>query len=145
VFVVNKQDCDSCNTKNPIYKMDGGDSIYKFNKADLFYFISGNLENCQNGEKFKVVVFNPHNHKHHGPSLSPAVAPVHSPTPSPLWNSSAPSVAAIRNAPSPSRTAPTHSPAKSPAWNAPSPSWTAPTHSPTQSPASPTWNAPSPS
>lgn len=119
VLVVNKQDYDSCDTKNPIYKMDDGESTFSLNTTGPFYFISG--VNCQNGEKFKVVVISD------GPSLSPTVSPVYSPTPSPSWNS------------------PAHSPAQSPAWNAPSPSfagWTAPAQSPSQSP---TWNAPSPS
>ncbi|RHN43181.1 putative cupredoxin [Medicago truncatula] len=136
VLVVNKHDYDSCNIKNPIHKMSDGDSTYKFDKVSLFYFISGNLVNCQNGQKLKVVVYSPRHH--HGPSLSPAVAPVHSPSSSPSWNS--PAQPPARNAPSPN-VAPTHSTTQPPVWNAPSPS-AAPARSPTQPP---TWNASSPS
>jgi len=169
VLVVNKQDYDSCDTKNPIYKMDDGESTFSLKKTGPFYFISG--VNCQNGEKFMVVVFCPHHHhEHQGPSLSPAVAPVSSPTPSPLWNSPAYSQPSASNAPSPSIAgwtapsqspswnSPAYSPAQPPTWNAPSPSEVAPVHSPTNSPAvnapeksatkenapSPAWNAPSP-
>ncbi|XP_039685126.1 early nodulin-like protein 2 [Medicago truncatula] len=140
VLVVNKHDYDSCNIKNPIHKMHDGDSIYKFDKVGLFHFISGNLVNCQNGQKLKVAVYSPRHHHHHSPSLSPTVAPVHSPSLSPSWNSPArsPTQPSARNAPSPSA-APTRSPTQSPAWNSPSPS-AAPARSPTQPPA---WNAPS--
>jgi len=141
VLVVNKHDYDSCNIKNPIHKMDDGDSTYEFDKVGLFFFISGNLVNCQNGQKLKVAVYSPRHH--HGPSLSPAVAPVHSPSPSPSWNSPAqsPTQPLAWNAPSPSA-APARSPTQPPAWNAPSPSaivWTALARSPVQPPA---WNAP---
>ena len=141
VLVVNKHDYDSCNIKNPIHKMEDGDSTYKFDKVGLFYFITGNLVNCQNGQKLKVAVYSSH-HRHHSPTLSPTVAPVHSPSLSPSGNSPAQSPAQppARNAPSPSD-APARSPTQPPAWNVPSPS-VAPARSPTQPPA---WNAPSPS
>ncbi|CAI8592585.1 unnamed protein product [Vicia faba] len=76
VLVVNNQDYNSCNTNNPILKLDGGNSIFKFDRSGPFFFISGNVENCQKGEKLIVVVLSPnHNRKpRHGPSSSPSPA-----------------------------------------------------------------------
>ncbi|XP_058773907.1 early nodulin-like protein 3 [Vicia villosa] len=92
VLVVNYQDYNSCNTNNPILKLDGGNSIFKFDRSGPFFFISGNVENCQKGEKLIVVVLSPnHNRKHNGPSSSP------SPADSPAEN--APSNSTVDNAP----------------------------------------------
>lgn len=92
VLVVNNQDYYSCNTNNPILKLDGGNSIFKFDRSGPFFFISGNVENCQKGEKLIVVVLSPnHNRKQHGPSSSP------SPADSPTEN--APSNSTVDNAP----------------------------------------------
>lgn len=90
MLLVNKQEYDSCNTKNPITKMDGGDSIFTLDKSGPFFFISGNVENCEHGQKLIVVVISPNHHKkQQGPSSSPsAVAPVYSPAPSPAHSGS---------------------------------------------------------
>ncbi|KAL5130849.1 Early nodulin-like protein 2 [Glycine soja] len=56
VVVVKKEDFDSCNINNPIQKMDGGDSTFQLSNSGLFYFISGNLDNCKNGQKLIVLV-----------------------------------------------------------------------------------------
>ncbi|RZB75409.1 early nodulin-like protein 2 [Glycine soja] len=56
VVVVKKEDFDSCNINNPIQKMDGGDSTFQLSNSGLFYFISGNLGNCKNGQKLIVLV-----------------------------------------------------------------------------------------
>ncbi|KAG4967757.1 hypothetical protein JHK87_033408 [Glycine soja] len=56
VVVVKKEDFDSCNINNPIQKMDGGDSTFQLSNSSLFYFISGNLDNCKNGQKLIVLV-----------------------------------------------------------------------------------------
>ncbi|KAF9610584.1 hypothetical protein IFM89_023378, partial [Coptis chinensis] len=68
VLVVNKQDFDQCSTSNPVSKMDDGNSKYKFDKQGPFYFISGNLTNCQNGQKLIVVVLTPRNKSPPAPS-----------------------------------------------------------------------------
>ncbi|RDX57979.1 Early nodulin-like protein 2, partial [Mucuna pruriens] len=47
VLVVNKEDYDSCKSKNPIQKMDDGDSTFMFDKSGPFFFINGNVQNCQ--------------------------------------------------------------------------------------------------
>ena len=56
VVVVKKEDFDSCNINNPIQKMDGGDSTFQLSNSGLFYFISGNLNNCKNGQKLNIVL-----------------------------------------------------------------------------------------
>jgi len=113
VLVVNKQDHDAWNTKNPIYKMEGGDSAFLLDKPGPFYFISGNVENCQKGRKFNVVVWSPHRRV-----MSLAAD---APTPSAIgWNAPTPSPADI-HAPSPSPTT-NHAPVPSPTDNhAPTP------------------------
>lgn len=42
--------------QQPIQKMDGGDSTFQLSNSGLFYFISGNLNNCKNGQKLNIVL-----------------------------------------------------------------------------------------
>ncbi|CAB4303904.1 unnamed protein product [Prunus armeniaca] len=56
VLVVTKEDYFSCNTKTPKQSLTDGDSIFKFERSGPFFFISGNAENCQKGQKLIVVV-----------------------------------------------------------------------------------------
>ncbi|CAL0333855.1 unnamed protein product [Lupinus luteus] len=56
VLVVKKEDYDSCNVNNPMQKMDDGDSTFKLSNSGLYFFISGNVDNCNNGEKLIVLV-----------------------------------------------------------------------------------------
>lgn len=114
MLVVKKEDYDSCNTKNPRHTLNGGDSKFKFHRSGPFYFISGNVENCKQGQKLIVVVLSLEHRKHY----SPAVAP------SPVTHSPA-------TAPSPTHSAPVPAPAQSPSEgpsseNSPAPS---PAHS----------------
>ncbi|KAF7805946.1 O-acyltransferase WSD1 [Senna tora] len=71
VLVVKKENYDSCNTKSPIQKMDGGDSSFTFDRSGPFFFISGNAGNCQKGQKLIVVVLAV---RHHKPQSPPPVA-----------------------------------------------------------------------
>ncbi|WVZ01601.1 hypothetical protein V8G54_027670 [Vigna mungo] len=74
VLVVKKEDYDSCNTNNAMQEMDGGDSLFTFEKSGPFFFISGNAQNCQRGQKLTVVVLAVrHNKLAH--SLFPAATP----------------------------------------------------------------------
>lgn len=84
VLVVSKDDYFSCNTKNPILSLQDGDSVFKFDRSGPFFFISGNADLCQKGQKLIVVVLAVrHNHPHHAPSpsSSPLAAPPKPPTP----------------------------------------------------------------
>lgn len=80
VMVVNKEDYDSCNPKNPIHKMDGGDSTFQFDRSGPFFFISGNVDNCQHGQRLIVVVLSL-GHTHVIPSSPLPSPPVSPPSP----------------------------------------------------------------
>ncbi|CAM8888153.1 unnamed protein product [Rhodiola kirilowii] len=56
VLIVNKDDYDNCNSAKPILKLEGGESVYKFDRSGPFFFITSNLTNCQKGQKLIVVV-----------------------------------------------------------------------------------------
>ncbi|KAI9093280.1 hypothetical protein K1719_027294 [Acacia pycnantha] len=97
VLVVKKEDYDSCNTKNPLQKMDDGDSSFTFNTSGPFYFISGKSERCQQGQKLIVVVMAVRDKPPHQspPTPAPVVTPpsvalspaAKAPTPSPSASS----------------------------------------------------------
>lgn len=73
VHLVSKKDYNSCNPNNPIHKMDDGDSTFVFNKSGPFFFISGNVGNCQHGQKLIVVVLALTHHQHsHSPFFTTA-------------------------------------------------------------------------
>lgn len=94
VLVVTKDDYYSCNTKNPITSLTNGDSDFKFDRSGPFFFITGNVENCQKGQKLHAVVLAVRNKRHHGttpPSPSPALMPRSLvPTPTPAAESESP-------------------------------------------------------
>ncbi|XP_061342488.1 early nodulin-like protein 3 [Gastrolobium bilobum] len=56
VLVVKKEDYISCNINNPIHKMDDENLTFLFDRSGLFFFISGNMDNCKNGQKLKIFV-----------------------------------------------------------------------------------------
>ncbi|XP_022140349.1 early nodulin-like protein 1 [Momordica charantia] len=93
VLVVSKDDYFSCNTKNPIVSFQDGDSIFKFDRSGPFYFISGNADRCQKGQKLIVVVLAlTHNHHHRAPPTPTADSPdsaggFTAPVPAPAKNS----------------------------------------------------------
>ncbi|KAH7860172.1 hypothetical protein Vadar_010159 [Vaccinium darrowii] len=119
VLVVTKEEYENCSTQNPIEKMDGGDSVFKFDRSGPFYFISGNETNCEKGQKLIIVVLAVRNKPTSPPSTSPAGAPSPSPK-SPSAGAPAPTPGLSR-VPAPS---PTQSPL---ALTAPTPSTMAPT------------------
>ena len=87
VLVVTKEDYSSCNTTKPLHRFKGGPSTITLHKSGPFYFISGNVENCKQGQKLIVVVLAVRrNHVQSPPpssSSQPSVAPSTSPSPSP--------------------------------------------------------------
>ncbi|XP_057451002.1 early nodulin-like protein 3 [Lotus japonicus] len=86
VLVVNKEDYDLCNTSNPIKKMDGGNSFFNLEKSGLYFFISGNIDHCKNGQKLVVLVMAMKHTAHAPPSEAPEIQYVGftGPTPSPF-------------------------------------------------------------
>ncbi|XP_061352701.1 early nodulin-like protein 4 [Gastrolobium bilobum] len=65
VLVVKEEDYYSCNITNPIHKIDDGNSTFRLHKPSIFFFISGNVSNCENGQKLIIAVM----------SASPAPSP----------------------------------------------------------------------
>ncbi|KAI8557804.1 hypothetical protein RHMOL_Rhmol04G0038700 [Rhododendron molle] len=133
VLVVNKQDYDTCNTQNPITKMDGGDSVFKFDRSGPFYFISGNKDNCDKGQKLPVVVMAVRNLKKPTPPPTPppvAQTPATSPT------QASPPAKSPATAPYPAGKTPATSPTPGSSTGSPSPA-TMKSPTPATSPVSP--------
>ncbi|XP_050207958.1 early nodulin-like protein 3 [Mercurialis annua] len=80
VLLVNKEDFNSCNTKNPIQSLTDGDSIFTVDHSGPFYFISGNSDNCNKGQKLHIIVM--------AKRLKPSPVPTDPQSPSPLALSS---------------------------------------------------------
>ncbi|KAK6281959.1 hypothetical protein POUND7_015784, partial [Theobroma cacao] len=89
VLLVTREAYYSCNTSNPIQSLTDGDSIFTFDRSGPFFFIGGNADNCNKGQKLIVVVLAVrHKPQKQPPSPSPSTAvpatrPV-SPAPSPV-------------------------------------------------------------
>ncbi|XVF02015.1 hypothetical protein REPUB_Repub04eG0139700 [Reevesia pubescens] len=89
VLLVTREDYYSCNAKNPIQSLTEGDSIFTFDRSGPFFFISGNADNCNKGQKLIVVVMAVrHKPQQEPPSPSPSssvpATPPVSPSPSPV-------------------------------------------------------------
>ncbi|KAM7492233.1 hypothetical protein LguiA_035154 [Lonicera macranthoides] len=84
VLLVNKDDYYRCNKANPIQELneDHSESIFKFNHSGPFFFISGQADNCEKGQKIIIVVLAVRNKT---PIPSPAT-----PLPSPAIRSPSP-------------------------------------------------------
>ncbi|THU46446.1 hypothetical protein C4D60_Mb09t05030 [Musa balbisiana] len=98
VLVVSKQDYDACDVSKPIRKLDGGDSVFKFDRSGPFYFISGAPGNCQQGQKLVVVVMAVRNCP---PISSPPSLPPSPPPTSNMPPASSPSPAPVSHGPAP--------------------------------------------
>lgn len=90
VLEVDEDDYDKCNPNNPITKLENGVSSFTFDRSGAFYFITGNMTNCQQGQKMHVIVLAL---RHHEP---PSTSPVS--TASPITHAPAPA-ASISPAP----------------------------------------------
>ncbi|XP_062169544.1 early nodulin-like protein 4 [Alnus glutinosa] len=127
VLVVNQDDYNSCNKKNPIKKLEDGDSEFSFDKSGPFYFISGKDQNCEKGQKLIVVVLAVRHYGQYPPTSAPT--PI---SPSPKSSSPAPALAPKPLAPVPA--APKGSPVPAPRSHGLVPA--APTRSPVPAPRS---------
>ncbi|KAG8055137.1 hypothetical protein GUJ93_ZPchr0001g32850 [Zizania palustris] len=56
VLVVDKAAYDGCDTNSPVDTFADGNTVFTFTRSGPFYFISGNKDNCDRGEKLVVVV-----------------------------------------------------------------------------------------
>ncbi|KAK4398372.1 Early nodulin-like protein 1 [Sesamum angolense] len=86
VLVVNNQDYDTCNTANPILRLDDGNSVFKFDRSGPFFFISGNKSNCDKGQKLIIVVLAVRNRR--SPPRTPSPLPAEAPATRPSSSSS---------------------------------------------------------
>ena len=81
VLLVTEPDFDTCNTRNPVRRLDdggaGGRSEFRFDRSGAFFFISGDEDRCQKGKKLYVIVMAVRPTK---PALAPAPG-----SPAPLW------------------------------------------------------------
>ncbi|KAL5571149.1 hypothetical protein UlMin_020746 [Ulmus minor] len=73
VLEVKKDDYYSCNTTNPIVSLTKGDSVFALDRSGPFFFISGNAEHCQKGQKLLVVVMAERNNQNK-PKRTPAAS-----------------------------------------------------------------------
>ncbi|KAK9022620.1 hypothetical protein V6N11_002867 [Hibiscus sabdariffa] len=60
VLVVDKWDYYHCNSNNPIYSFNDGSNVVNLDRPGSFYFISGILDHCKNGEKLMIQVMGLH-------------------------------------------------------------------------------------
>ncbi|XP_060209328.1 early nodulin-like protein 2 [Lycium barbarum] len=141
VLEVSKDDYDKCNTNSPIKKMEDGNSMFTFDRSGPFYFISGNKDSCNKGQKIQIVVISvrkttPPAPKTPAPAATPpATAPPSngSSTPSPMV--SPPSPSAGSTTPPPKTSAPSaSSPVAAPPKGSSTPTIPSPNGAPTSTP-----------
>ncbi|XP_077252088.1 early nodulin-like protein 21 [Tasmannia lanceolata] len=56
VMVVSKVDYEQCNSLHPLFFSNTGETVFKLDRAELFYFISGVSGHCERGQKMIVKV-----------------------------------------------------------------------------------------
>ncbi|KAM3744642.1 hypothetical protein ACB098_06G068200, partial [Castanea mollissima] len=124
VLLVNKDDYYNCNTKNPIKKLEEGDSEYKLDKSGPSFFISGKEQNCEKGQKLIITVLSV---KHSNTS--------HQNSPAPSSSSPGPTIATSPISQVPVTNTPVTSPSFSPAFSPPSSPSSSPASVPSSSPS----------
>ncbi|KAK3033308.1 hypothetical protein RJ639_033776 [Escallonia herrerae] len=83
VLIVNKDEYNKCNKANPLLSFNDGESEFKLDRSGLHFFISGQADNCEKGQKLIVLVMAPRNTTHKAPKTPvPVVTPPPSPSPS---------------------------------------------------------------
>ncbi|KAK8529596.1 hypothetical protein V6N12_060374 [Hibiscus sabdariffa] len=98
VLLVTKEDYFACNTRSPIQSLTEGDSSFTFDRSGPFFFITGNADNCNKGQKLIVVVMavrhkQPQQQQSPSPSsavsvpTAPPVSPPTAPVPDPAESS----------------------------------------------------------
>ncbi|KAM6548918.1 hypothetical protein CsatB_020594 [Cannabis sativa] len=110
VLVVKPDDYNTCNTATPLLSLSDGGSVFTFDRSGPFFFISGNAQNCQKGQKLIVVVM----------AVRPDKKPQPQPAPAPALPSPSPSVVPQPPAVAPATVNPSNvdAPAPAPSANA---------------------------
>ncbi|TVU35122.1 hypothetical protein EJB05_16993 [Eragrostis curvula] len=70
VLLVTEPDFDACNTRSPVRRLEAagaGGSVFRFDRSGPFFFISGDEDRCQKGQKLYIIVMAPR-------AMSPAAA-----------------------------------------------------------------------
>ncbi|KAI8551599.1 hypothetical protein RHMOL_Rhmol06G0198500 [Rhododendron molle] len=109
VLIVEKNDYYNCNKAKPIQSLSGGDSVYKIDRSGPIFFISGEADNCNKGQKLEIIVLAVRNNSTTHKAPSPTASAL---SPSPAANPAAasPNVVESPKAESPSiETSPEHS------------------------------------
>ncbi|XP_031106097.1 early nodulin-like protein 2 [Ipomoea triloba] len=75
VLVVHKRDYYHCNKTSPIHNLTDGHSRLKLTRPGEFYFISGQADNCDKGQKMVIVVLSPRPPHSDSPAPSPGPSP----------------------------------------------------------------------
>ncbi|KAF4382735.1 hypothetical protein F8388_015563 [Cannabis sativa] len=103
-------DYNTCNTATPLLSLSDGGSVFTFDRSGPFFFISGNAQNCQKGQKLIVVVM----------AVRPDKKPQPQPAPAPALPSPSPSVVPQPPAVAPATVNPSNvdAPAPAPSANA---------------------------
>ncbi|KAJ1285376.1 hypothetical protein BS78_03G274900 [Paspalum vaginatum] len=88
VLLVTEQDFDTCNTRNPVRRLQAvggsGSSVFRFDRSGPFFFISSDEDRCQKGQKLYVIVM----------AVRPAVAVAPAPDYSSQWAAAFPPASA---------------------------------------------------
>ncbi|XP_007037760.2 PREDICTED: piriformospora indica-insensitive protein 2 [Theobroma cacao] len=59
VLVVTQEEYDKCQPSHPQFFSNNGDTVFKLDRAGLFYFMSGVTGHCQKGQKMIIKVLEP--------------------------------------------------------------------------------------
>lgn len=103
VLLVTEQDFDTCNTRNPVRRLQAVGSsgssersVFKLDRSGPFFFISSDEERCQKGQKLYIIVMAvrrsttpaaPAPDAAFPPAASPVPDSAFPPAPSPVWAS----------------------------------------------------------
>ncbi|GMN57948.1 hypothetical protein TIFTF001_027052 [Ficus carica] len=61
VLLVTQEEYEKCHSSHPEFFSNSGHTIFHFDRAGLFYFISGVSGHCERGQKLIVKVLEPAN------------------------------------------------------------------------------------
>ena len=72
VMEVTEEDYKKCNSTHPTFFSNTGNTVFRFDHSDLFYFISGVSGHCDKGQRMIVKVMSPDESSSHGGKSSAA-------------------------------------------------------------------------
>ncbi|KAH7684857.1 Cupredoxins domain-containing protein [Dioscorea alata] len=74
MVVSSEEEYKTCNSSHPFFFSNNGRTVFKLERAGMFYFISGVLGHCEKGQKMmvKVMVHDDHDDDDQSPTRSPS-------------------------------------------------------------------------